>query len=125
MNNKANTKGPATLLIVACFVLILLISGIPSTRRLSKASCKPVTGQVTTITKSSPGYVIHLKNDPRIYYIKPASLPSATMSSLEQQLQGRPVQLFTSSAWSPLDPFSSMKEIRRLQIGDDVIFSEY
>lgn len=125
MNNKANTKGPATLLIVACFVLILLISGIPSARRISKASCKPITGQVLEVTKSTPGYVIHLKDDPRIYYIKPASVPSATITSLEQQLHGRSVQLFTASAWSPLDPFSSMKEIRRLQIGDSVIFSEY
>lgn len=125
MNNKANTKGPATLLIVACFMLILLISGIPSARRLSKTSCKPVTGQVLEVTKNSPGFVIHLKNDPRIYYIKPASMPSATIASLDQQLHGRSVQLFTTAAWSPLDPFSSMKEIRRLQIGDDVIFSEY
>ncbi|SKA39866.1 hypothetical protein SAMN04488128_10578 [Chitinophaga eiseniae] len=125
MKNKANNKGPATLLIVACFLLILLISGIPSARRISKTSCKPVTGQVTEVTQSSPGYVVHLKNDPRIYYIKPAALPSATTASLTQQLQGRPVQLFTAAAWSPLDPFSSMKEIRRLQIGDTVIFSEY
>ncbi|QJB35605.1 hypothetical protein HF324_31620 [Chitinophaga oryzae] len=125
MKNKANNKGPATLLIVASLLLILLISGIPSTRRISKTSCKPVTGQVAEVTKSTPGYVVHLKDDPRIYYIKPAAFPSATTTSLSRQLQGRPVQLFTADAWSPLDPFSSMKEIRRLQIGDTVIFSDY
>ncbi|MBC9930431.1 hypothetical protein [Chitinophaga qingshengii] len=125
MNNKASNKGPATLLIVACFILVLLISGIPSARRISKNTCKPVTGQVLEVSQSSPGYVIHLKNDPRIYYIKKNLLPATNINSLEQQLRGQSVQLFTAAAWSPLDPFSSMKEIRRLQIGDHVIFSEF
>ncbi|WP_212002709.1 hypothetical protein [Chitinophaga sp. HK235] len=125
MNNKKNNKGPATLLLVACFILVLLISGIPSVRRVNKNSCKPISGQVLDVSQSAPGFVIHLKDDPRIYYIKPASLPTASLTSLGQQLQGQSVQLFTASAWSPLDPFSSMKEIRRLEIGSHIIFSEY
>lgn len=125
MKKQANKRGLAALLLVATLILVLLISGIPSVSRANKKNCLPVSGIVQEIKNGSPGIVIHLKNDPKIYYISPKATGHLSPDQLDQQLRGKNIQLFTAKDWSPLDPFSSMKQIHRLQTADTVIFSEF
>jgi hypothetical protein len=125
MNKQANKKDSAALLLVAALILVLLISGIPSARRANKKNCIPACGIVKEIKNGSPGIIIHLKDDPKIYYISHKIHVGATLDALKKTLPGKNVQLYISPEWSPLDPFSSMKQIHRLQIADTVIFSEF
>ncbi|SEW33757.1 hypothetical protein [Chitinophaga arvensicola] len=125
MKKQANQKGPAALLLAATLILVLLISGIPSARKANKKNCVPTSGMVQQIKKGPPGIMIHLKDDPRIYYISRKNSTTLSFTNLEQQLSGKNVQLYTVQDWSPLDPFSSMKQIHRLQIADSVIYAEF
>lgn len=126
MKKQANKKGAAAaLLLVATLILVLLISGIPSARRAKKENCAPVTGVVQEIKNGPPGIMIHLKQDPKIYYISRKTNTGISLKTLEQQLAGKNIQLYTTQDWSPLDPFSTMKQVYRLQIGDTVIFTEF
>lgn len=124
-NKKASKSGSTALLIVACCILVLLISGIPSSRKASKQNCIPVTGMVTTVKTGSPGWIIHLKDNPKIFYISSKSNTGLSLKQLEKDISGKTVALYTLHNWSPLDPFSSMQQIHRLQIGDQVVFSEF
>ncbi|NSL88164.1 hypothetical protein [Chitinophaga solisilvae] len=125
MNKKTSFKGIAALTLVACLIMVLLISGIASARRITRTTCKPASGQVQDVKQGAPGIVVHLKNDPRIYFIRSTTIPGSNAATLERELAGKEVQLYISADWDPLDPFSSMKEIRRLQTGDHVIFSSF
>lgn len=125
MNKQANKKGIAALLLVAALILVLLISGIPSAHKANKKNCVPTSGIVQELKNGPPGIMIHLKDDPKIYYISRKSNTSITLNTLEQQLRGKKIALYTSQDWSPLDPFSSMKQIHRLQIADSVIYAEF
>lgn len=125
MKKQANKKGTAALLLVATLILVLLISGIPSARRAKRENCAPVTGVVQAIKNGPPGIMIHLKQDPKIYYISRKTNTGISLKTLEQQLAGKNIQLYTTRDWSPLDPFSTMKQVYRLQIGDTVIFTEF
>ena len=125
MNKQANKKGSAALLLVAALILVLLISGIPSARRANKKNCIPTSGIVREIKNGPRCLIIHLQDDPKIYFISHKTNTRIALNELKKTLPGKNVQLYTSREWSPLDPFSSMKEVRRLQIGDTVIFSEF
>ncbi|MBS0027896.1 hypothetical protein ACTJJ0_04480 [Chitinophaga sp. 22321] len=125
MKKQANKKGIAALLLVVTLILVLLVSGIPSTRKANKKDCIPNRGIVQQIKNGPPGIMIHLKDDPKIYYISRKNGAGITLTTLEKQLRGKTVQLYTASDWSPLDPFSSMKQIHRLQIADSVIYAEF
>ena len=125
MKKQANKKGIAALLLVATLILVLLISGIPSAHKATKKDCIPSKGIVQQIKNGPPGIMIHLKGDPKIYYISRKNNTGITLNTLEKQLRGKTVQLYTASDWSPLDPFSSMKQIHRLQIADTVIYAEF
>ncbi|MFY0254872.1 hypothetical protein ACDQ55_13065 [Chitinophaga sp. 30R24] len=125
MNKKANKNGFTALLLVATLILVLLISGMPSAHKANKKDCAAITGIVQEIKNGSPGIIVHLKNDPKIYYISHKTNARIHTTDLEKLLKGKNVQLFTAHEWSPLDPFSSMKEIHRLQTADTVIFSEF
>jgi hypothetical protein len=125
MNKQANKKGIAALLLVATLILVLLISGIPSARKADKKNCIPTSGIVQELKNGPPGIMIHLKNDPKIYYISRKTNTGITLNTLEKQLRGKNIQLYISQDWSPLDPFSSMKQIHRLQIADSVIYAEF
>lgn len=125
MNKQANKKGIAALLLVATLILVLLISGIPSARKADKKNCIPTSGIVQELKNGPPGIMIHLKDDPKIYYISRKTNKGITLNALEKQLRGKNIQLYISQDWSPLDPFSSMKQIHRLQIADSVIYAEF
>lgn len=125
MKKQANKKGTTALLLVASLILVLLISGIPSARKADKKNCTPTTGVVKEIKAGPPGIIIHLKQDPRIYYISRKTNTSLSLKTLEKELTGKNIQLYTAQDWSPLDPFSTMKQVHRLQIGDTVIFTEF
>lgn len=125
MKKQANKKGLAALLLAATLILVLLISGIPSAHKANKDNCTPTSGMVQQIKNGPPGIMFHLKDDPRIYYISRKTNTTLSLKSLEQQLTGKNVQLYTTHDWSPLDPFSSMKQIHRLQIADSVIYAEF
>jgi hypothetical protein len=122
---KNTTKGTTALLIVASCILVLLISGMPSSRKASKQNCIPVTGIVDKVKSGSPGLIIHLQNNPKIFYISPKTHTGLTTSELEKALKGKSIALYTLQNWSPLDPFSSMQQIQRLQIGQQIVFSEF
>ncbi|GEP91423.1 hypothetical protein SAMN05660909_03481 [Chitinophaga terrae (ex Kim and Jung 2007)] len=124
-NKNAGKRASTALLIVACCILVLLISGIPSSRKANKQNCIPVTGLVTSIKTGSPGWIIHLKNNPHIFYISSKTNTGLSLQQLEKDIAGKNVQLYTLHSWSPLDPFSSMQQVHRLQIGDQVLFSEF
>ncbi|SKD00291.1 hypothetical protein SAMN05660461_1766 [Chitinophaga ginsengisegetis] len=125
MKKQANKKGATALLLVATLILVLLISGIPSAHKADKKHCTAITGVVKEIKAGPPGIIIHLKEDPRIYYISRKTNTSLSLKTLEHELTGKNIQLYTAQDWSPLDPFSTMKQVRRLQIGDTVIFTEF
>ncbi|WP_143305248.1 hypothetical protein [Chitinophaga vietnamensis] len=111
-------KGGMALLLAAALILVLLISGLPGSSHASLHRCTARRGIVEIVKDGSPGTVIHLKEDPRIYYI--AHKKNAAQF---QAFIGKPVLLYISSDWSPLDPFSSMKQINRIQSGDSILFS--
>ncbi|MBO9733227.1 MAG: hypothetical protein J7623_31590 [Chitinophaga sp.] len=125
MNKQANKKGIAALLLIATLILVLLISGIPSAHKATKQNCIPTSGIVQELKSGPPGIMIHLKNDHKIYYISHKTHPGISLNALEKEIMGKNIQLYTSQDWSPLDPFSSMKQIHRLQIGDTVIYAEF
>lgn len=125
MKKQANKKGIAALLLVATLILVLLISGIPSAHKANKQNCIPSSGVVQEIKNGPPGIMIHLKGDPKIYYISRKSNTGITLPVLEKELRGKTIELYTARDWSPLDPFSSMKQIHRLQIADTVIYAEF
>ncbi|RFS24833.1 hypothetical protein DVR12_06470 [Chitinophaga silvatica] len=126
MNKKANQKGVTALLIAASCILVLLISGMPSVKKATKQNCTSITGIVAEIKSGSPGLIIHLQDNPHIFYISSKTNIHLTSTELEKAIKGKYIQLYTIQHWSPLDPFSSMQEIHRLQLGDnDIIFSEF
>lgn len=125
MKKQANKKGTTALLLVASLILVLLISGIPSAHKADKQHCTPTAGMVKEIKAGPPGIIIHLKQDPRIYYISRKTNTHLSLKTLKKELTGKNIQLYTAQDWSPLDPFSTMKQVYRLQIGDTVIFTEF
>jgi hypothetical protein len=125
MKKQSNKKGTTALLLVATLILVLLISGIPSAHKADKKNCTAITGVVKEIKAGPPGMIIHLKQDPRIYYISRKTNTHLSLKTLEKELTGKSIQLYITHDWSPLDPFSTMKQVQRLQIGDTVIFTEF
>ncbi|WP_073077095.1 hypothetical protein [Chitinophaga jiangningensis] len=122
---KRNSKGVAGLVLAAVIVGALLISGIPGSRKASHEKHAVRTATVEEVKEGSPGIIIHLKNDPKIYFINTKHHQQLTAAHLQQQLTGKETQLVVADNWSPLDPFSSMQEIEAIELDHHTIYSAH
>ncbi|MBV7531147.1 hypothetical protein [Chitinophaga sp. sic0106] len=119
-----NFKGVAGLILAAIIIGGLLVSGIPGSRKASHEKHAVRTATVEEVKEGSPGIIIHLKNDPKIYFINTKQHHQITAADL-QQLSGKETQLVVADNWSPLDPFSSMQEIESIELNHHTIYSAH
>ena len=123
MTTRNSTKGVAGLLLAGVLIVVLLVSGIPGARSVSRNKCANRSAIVETVNEASPGIVVHLKNDPKIYFISPTNNHGLTATTLRQKLAGKETQLLIAHAWSPLDPFSSLNEIEEIRQEGQLLYS--
>ncbi|RAJ83293.1 hypothetical protein CLV59_103257 [Chitinophaga dinghuensis] len=122
MTKRNSTKGVAGLLLAGVLIVVLLLSGIPG-RSVSRNKCANRSAIVETVNEASPGIVVHLRNDPKIYFIAPKNNHGLTVNALRQKLAGKETQLLIAHAWSPLDPFSSLNEIEEIRQEGQLLYS--
>ncbi|NIG53508.1 hypothetical protein [Chitinophaga sp. Cy-1792] len=120
---KRNSRGYAGLALAAVFILILMVSGIPGSHSAAKEKCTQRSAVVAEVKNGTPGIVIHLAHDPKIYFISRKNERGLTAAILEKQLEGHNVNMLVADNWSPLDPFSSMLEIEEIKMNEAIIYS--
>ena len=120
-----NFKGYAGLVLAAVIVAALLISGIPGSRKATHEKHTVKTATVEEVKEGSAGIILHLKNDPKIYFIDTKKRRHPSAAELQHQLSGKETRLVVADNWSPLDPFSSMQEIESIELEQHTVFSAH
>ena len=103
-------------------LLFLVIRPVPVA---SEEECLVQTGVVTEISQGAENDVIFkLKNSDRSFYINRGLENGLILAELHKKLMNKEVVIKYPDYWTPLDPNHTIKHIAKLQLGDEVIFSE-
>lgn len=114
------------IVIISVFFLILLTLSLVF-RPVPIASPENTLKSYGTIEKvyeaGESGVVLKLEGDDRRYYIDPGSKNNLTLTTLQTQLPGNPVEIYYVRYWTPIDPLSKRKPIAKLDVNSTTLYS--
>lgn len=114
---KRSTLVSTCLLVLLPFLLIVLFSPVD----IRKENCVQVMGKVETITEgTSYDVMVKLKDNRTIYYVNRGLERGLELTNLKKILEGQELELWYAKTW-----YLSGGHITQLQIGEEIIYSEW
>jgi len=76
---------------------------------------------------NTPGGDVFLKlaEDDRRFYINRGVENGVSPDNWKDEFTGKPVRLYYARHWTPLDPFNSIKHVTRVELDEEVLYSEF
>lgn len=69
------------------------------------------------------GVVFKLRGDDRLYYIDQGLKKGLTVTTLQAELPGKPVEIYYVKYWTPIDPLSKRKHIAKVDVNSTTLYS--
>lgn len=69
------------------------------------------------------GVVFKLIGDERLYYIDQELKNGLTLTTLQAELPGKPVEIYYVKHWTPIDPLSKRKRIAKVDVNSTTLYT--
>ncbi|MEJ1239415.1 hypothetical protein WBG78_14865 [Chryseolinea sp. T2] len=67
--------------------------------------------------------IFKLKGDDHLFYVDTESTDGLNLASLKAKLPGKNVEIYYVKYWSPLDSFSKLKHIAKMDLNSTTLYS--
>lgn len=67
--------------------------------------------------------IFKLKGDDHLFYVDSGSTEGVKLASLKSELPGQHVEIYYVKYWSPLDSFSKLKHIAKMDLNSTTLYS--
>lgn len=109
-------------------VLLFVILALRPIMNPSLEKSDLVMGTLTGVLETNtPGGDVFLKlaEDDRRFYINRGVENGVSPETWKKEFTGKPVKLYYARHWTPLDPFGSTKHVTRVELKEEVLYSEF
>jgi hypothetical protein len=114
-------------IVITCVFFVLMITLALVFRPVPDASPENILKTDGTIEKvyevGESGVVFKLKGDDRLYYIDHGFEKGLTLTTLQAELPGKPVEIYYVKYWTPIDPLSRRKHIAKVDVNRTTLYS--
>ncbi len=111
--------------ITSIFIMLLVVLALvfrpvpnPSPENTIKAN-----GTIEEVSMAgNDDLIIKLRGDDRLYYIDEGLKHGRSLSSIQDELSGKTVEIHYVKYWTPLDPLSRLKHISKVDFNQTTLY---
>ena len=114
-------------IVIASLFFALLISLAVVFQPVPTASAENTLKTIGTVDQvfeaGGQDLIFKLKGDDHLFYVDTESTDGVKLASLKTKLTGQDVEIYYVKYWSPLDSFSKLKHIAKMDVNSTTLYS--
>jgi hypothetical protein len=114
-------------IVIASIFFALLISLAVVFQPVPTASADNTLKAIGTVDQvfdaGGQDLIFKLKGDDHLFYVDEGSTEGFKLASLKTELPGQSVEIYYVKYWSPIDSFSKLKHIAKMELNSTTLYS--